>query len=292
KFVGEVPWRLYSSTYPAYCFIVLRSPADHDFIEKLCARPETQHVAGLLGNYHLYVAIHAASFSETIRAIDEIQGSNRVSDMIVAPALQIGLKASAWRPHNLDSEREEAVTRIFQNTPRSEICYDDFEQSGDVPGELEKKVVSLLQQNCRIAASEIATMISKSAHSAQRLIDRVAEKGWYRPRIEVPLHDIGYGTAFVAEIDTEPQHTESVLEKITAHYSSRLVAQVAGNSDIHITGAARSRRHLADILNREFSQFEGIEKTRTHIISHDYKRFWITRGAKGQLLDFKPLALK
>lgn len=297
SFVGEIPWRLFSSTYPVHVWIRVRGNSPSEVINKLVALPETQHVASTFGSAPIFTTLHSPSESKLYDAVNEIQDWAGVDSMQVAPVLQCATKASAWRPEIEGGEWASPNVGERSRSAESEASdlrgfeYDDFEVDDECPpSEREIIALKILQRNGRATASAIARQASISVPAAQSMIERIVARGWFRPRIEVSLRALGFETSYVMRLTAQPSKIEQVIHLLSNNESCRFVTQNAGEGDIVATGVARSRRHLARIVNKEIAVLDGVLSTNTDIIARDWKRYWSKRDAIGRMSDFQPLS--
>ncbi|MDK7047802.1 Lrp/AsnC family transcriptional regulator [Corynebacterium sp. UMB0012] len=296
RFVGEIPWRLFSATYPVHAWIRVRGQSPNAVISKLVDLPETQHVASTFGSAPIFTTLHSPNEGALYDAVNAIQDWPGVDSMQVAPVLQCATKASAWRPViglNDGVDIQEPVGEgIFERPAREarQFEYDDFDVSNETPP-TPREVVALkiLQKNGRATASAVAKRTSLSVPAAQATIERLTARGWFRPRIEVSLRALGFETSYVMRLTARPSKIEQLMYQLAKNESCRFVTQNAGEGDIVATGVAKSRRHLSNIVNKEIAVLDGVLSTNTDIIARDWKRYWSLRDAVGRMSNFNPL---
>lgn len=286
SFVGEVGWSFFSTTFPVHLWIRPKSGAIAPTIAKMVDLPQSQHVASTLGEYPIFATIHGADDGEIFSTINEIYSWESIETVAVSPVLRCATKASNWQhaygAQILGCDEESPEPKFFR--------LDDLQQmSADDATELEVKAVAIIQRDCRTTATELAQRLSISKPAAHQVLEKILDRGWLRPRMEVSLSKLGFNTPYVLRIATKPSATEQVLRTLSEHPSCRFVTQVAGESDIFATGTARDRRDLANIVNHDFAQLPGVYSTKTDIIARDWKRYWGKRGDHGEILDFSPL---
>ncbi|PIS62804.1 Lrp/AsnC family transcriptional regulator [Corynebacterium striatum] len=296
RFVGEIPWRLFSATYPVHAWIRVRGQSPNVVIKRLVDLPETQHVASTFGNAPIFTTLHSPSEEALYDAVNAIQDWPGVESMQVAPVLQCATKASAWRPVmglNEGVGGGDLVGEGADKQPAREVRqfeYDDFDVSSEAPPTPREAVaLKILQKNGRATASAVAKQTSLSVPAAQAMVERLTARGWFRPRIEVSLRALGFETSYVMRLTARPSKIEQLMYQLAKNESCRFVTQNAGEGDIVATGVAKSRRHLSHIVNKEIAVLDGVLSTNTDIIARDWKRYWSLRDAVGRMSNFNPL---
>ncbi|WP_295803578.1 Lrp/AsnC family transcriptional regulator [uncultured Corynebacterium sp.] len=296
SFVGEIPWRLFSTTYPVHAWVRVRGQSPDSIIEKLVGLPETQHVASTFGSAPIFTTLHSPSESSLYDAVNAIQDWQGVDSMQVAPVLQCATKASAWRPiielsEGISVQRASGGANDKHSAQATKgFEYDDFDVSDEQsPTPRELMALKILQRNGRATASAVAKQVSLSVPAAQAMIERLTARGWFRPRIEVSLRALGFETSYVMRLTACPSKIEKVMRQLAKNESCRFVTQNAGEGDIVATGVAKSRRHLSQIVNKEIAVLDGVLSTNTDIIARDWKRYWSLRDSVGRMSEFNPL---
>lgn len=290
RVVGEVSWHLFSQTYPVHAWISV-SGREHSAVARDIAQlPEAQHVATLYGREPVFATLHGRNDIDTVRVIDQIHCIDGVSAVYTLPVLQWAVKASGWNPMLLSGEHLERAKEVL---PLDAPPHLPQITATTQPPCTETEVAALhaLQRDGRLTATELSGVIGTSIPTAQRLINRLIDDGWFRPRVECNLPAIGMGCKFLVRIQSNPQHTESVLREISPHPANRFVTQIAGDSDVFATGVCRNRHELTTILNHDFAAIHGLKATQTNIIARDWKRYWTSIDADGNLGQFSPPTL-
>lgn len=290
RVVGEVSWHLFSQTYPVHAWISVSGREYSAVAREVAQLPEAQHVASLYGREPVFATLHGQNDIDTVRVIDQIHCIDGVSAVYTLPVLQWAVKASGWNPMLLEGEHLERAQAILPLNGPPHLP--QITATSELPRtKAEVMALSALQQDGRLTATELSGVIGASIPTAQRLINRLIDDGWFRPRVECNLAAIGMGCKFLVRVQSDPQHTESVLCEFSPHPANRFVTQIAGDSDVFATGVCRNRHELTTILNHDFAAISGLKATQTNIIARDWKRYWTSIDEDGNLGEFTPPAL-
>ena len=106
----------------------------------------------------------------------------------------------------------------------------------------DQKILSLLTENARYSYSEIGEIIGLS---------RVAVKS----RISCYL-----------EIETYPNHLNSVIQTLNHNSTVTQIYQMSGNCCLHVHAIASSQDELDHFIRDEINCLEGVSSVRSHVI--------------------------
>ena len=284
KIVGEIPWGLFTDTFPVHLWIRVSGSHLGRVLDSLSSMPETQHVAALLGRCQVFCTLFGRNDIHILELIDDIQSISGVAQIFAYPVIKPAIKASGWRPHiypNLLSEHADTFSPVLLETNGGRV---------KVPiNDTERKCLRLLQMNGRLSATDLARSVEISVPTAHRILARLIGDGLFRPRVECNLKNLGFNCTFLLRIEVKPECLENVLNRIAQHSAFRLVAQIAGDSDVFATGVATDRSALAEIINNDLAKIDGIYATSSDIIARDWKRFWALYADNGSLSSFTPI---
>lgn len=284
KIVGEIPWGLFSDTFPVHLWIQVSGSHIRRVLDSLSNMPETQHVAALLGRCQIFCTLFGRNEIHLLELIDDIQSIKGVAQISAYPVIKPAVKASGWRPHiypNLLSNHADTFSPVLLETGERRV---------NIPlNDTERGCLRLLQLNGRLSATDLARNVEISVPTAHRILARLIGDGFFRPRVECNLQNLGFNCTFLLRIEVKPEYLVNVLNRIAQHPAFRLVAQIAGDSDIFATGVAADRSALAEIINNDLAKIDGIYATSSDIIARDWKRFWTLYADNGSLGSFTPI---
>lgn len=281
KIVGETDWRLFSATLPVHLRLQTRGTAPGAVLDVLAALPQVQRLALTSGTHPIFATVHAASEELTAELLDRIHDLPSVASVTSLPVLDYSGKGSGWIPQVLDEAQSRRCAELAAGLAP------DAQDPG-LPEGSEKQALELLRADARLPATRLAKPLGVARSTAQRLLHRVFGQGWLRARVEIDGAHLGYGTPFMLRVRTDPGAARQVREALAAHPSTRFVTQVASEHNVLAHGLARSRRHLADLLNNDFGAVAGIRELDADLFLAEAKRYWIRRGPGGTLGDYLP----
>ena len=281
KVVGETDWRLFSATLPVHLRLQTRGTAPGGVLDALAALPQVQRLALTSGTHPIFATVHAASEELTAELLDRIYGLPSVASVTSLPVLDYSGKGSGWVPQILNPA---------QTLRCLELAAGPEPEAGEpgMPEGSEKHALELLRSDARLPATRLAKPLGVARSTAQRLLHKVFGQGWLRARVEIDGAHLGYGTPFMLRVRTEPGSAGQVCEALAAHPSTRFVTQVASEHNVLAHGLARSRTHLADLLNNDFGAVQGVRELDADLFLAEAKRYWIRRGRGGSLGEYLP----
>jgi len=133
--------------------------------------------------------------------------------------------------------------------------------------ELDRRIITELQDNGRKPSTEIARRLGVPRPTVARRIDRLVSQkvitvGAFAngQRIGLPIH-------VMILINVAPQQHEGVVEAVVALDEVRWVGVATGPFDLLIEGMLRSNDHLQQFLLKKLGVIEGITRMQTaHIL--------------------------
>ncbi|CEA08830.1 AsnC family protein [Arthrobacter saudimassiliensis] len=281
RIVGETDWGLFSSTLPVHLRLQTGSASPAQVLEKLADFPEVQRLALTSGTHPIFATVHAASEPATAELLSRIHDLPGVAAVTSLPVLDYSGKGSGWVPDVLDEAQRSRCVELAAAAEAPDA-------GRGRPEGTERQAVELLRADPRLAASRLAKPLGVARSTAQRILHRVFEQGWLRARVEIDGSHLGYATPFVLRVKTEPSAALQVRRVLGAHPSTRFVTQVASEHNVLCNGLARSRTHLAELINNDFAAVAGVRELDADLFLAETKRYWIPRGASGTLGEFAP----
>jgi DNA-binding Lrp family transcriptional regulator len=134
----------------------------------------------------------------------------------------------------------------------------------------DSKILSLLQENCRLSVAEIAERINLSTSACHRRIKMLEQSGvidGYSARLNAK--QLGYGMRVYVEISLTSQSDESLerFEQAVKDCPEILECHLmSGESDYLVMLAARDTEHYQNIHRHSLSHLPGISSMKSNFI--------------------------
>ena len=128
--------------------------------------------------------------------------------------------------------------------------------------------------------------------TAHRVVRRVLDHGWVRPRVEIEPSLLGFGTPFVLQVTVRPGAVTAALGDLTALPETRFTTRVAGRSTLLCTGLVADRAALARFLDEHVAVLGGLQEVEVDIVLAEHRRYWMDRDPGGRLGQFSPPPLR
>lgn len=142
---------------------------------------------------------------------------------------------------------------------------------------IDKKIISLLQQDCRQSIADLADQIGLSASACHRRIGILEDQGViekYQARINGPK--LGYNIEFYVEVSLESQS-----EQVLAAFEKAALARpqilecylMTGNADYLLKVAAENTREYERIYRRTIAALPHVTKIHSALVMKAIKRW-------------------
>lgn len=288
RVIGQAAWGMHSSAMPVHVLLDIAGDTPLAVLDRLRAVPHLQVIAQISGHHPVYVVVHAPSETATSEAIDSlfsVPGVRRVNAM---PALTTLRRGATWDPQFLtDPERFELlalagarIEGVGTATPPAKAL-----------GETERTVVELLIQDGRASAASIGRAAGLPTSTAHRLVRRVLDERWVRPRLEIVSEWLGFRTAFLLRLRVAPGETPDVMRRLHALPQTRVTAHVASDISVLVSGLVADRAALAAFTDDELAGIPGILAVTVDVILTEPRRYWLDRDPRSGLGTFHAPAL-
>ncbi len=132
------------------------------------------------------------------------------------------------------------------------------------------RILSLLQENCRIVIADLAQKVNLSTSACHRRVKLLEESGkidGYSARLNA--RELGYRVIVYAEISLNSQSDECLNSFEAAVKNSPDILEchlMSGNADYLIKIAARSTDHYERIHRRTLSHLPGISNMKSNFV--------------------------
>jgi DNA-binding Lrp family transcriptional regulator len=110
---------------------------------------------------------------------------------------------------------------------------------------LDKRILNLLQQDCRLSFNKIAAQADISVGTAYNRIKNLEAKGLVTKYTAlVDSTKLGYNLTAIIFVQAKGEHIEKVEKQIAADYNVVAVYDVTGEFDVIVVAKFRSREEL------------------------------------------------
>ncbi len=131
--------------------------------------------------------------------------------------------------------------------------------------ELDRRIIKLLQVDGRASNARIAREVGVSEGTVRRRLRQLVQSGVISV-IAVPnLEKMGYGTAALVGIQTDPGKIDEVADAIAALEEAHYVSISTGAYDIFAWVGVESPERLGAFLRSKVGPISGVRRTETFV---------------------------
>lgn len=134
------------------------------------------------------------------------------------------------------------------------------------------QILSTLQHNSRITASEIAENVNMSIPAVTERIKKLTESGVIESfTAKLDAKQLGFDlSAFIAVVSASSDHYEEIIEKAIKHPAVLECHSVTGDGSHMLKIRVKNSTKLEKLL-REIQSWPGVIRTHTSVIMSTYK---------------------
>ncbi len=142
---------------------------------------------------------------------------------------------------------------------------------------LQKKIIDLLNEDCRVPLEKMAVMLGTPAPEVAGAIDALEKDGvllCYRPVVNWDKTDRNLVEAMI-EVKVLPQREfgfDAIARRINAFDAVRSVYLMSGSYDLLVQVAAPTLKELAQFVSERLSPLEAVTGTSTSFVLKRYKQ--------------------
>jgi DNA-binding Lrp family transcriptional regulator len=274
RVIGQADWGVHSTAMPVHVFLDITGETPLAVLHRLRDLPHLQLLAQISGDYPLYAVVHAPSEEATSEAVDRMFSVPGVRRVNALPALSTLRRGITWDPQFLtDTERAELL-KLTGTRPEGTAT---ATPPAKPLSEAERGVVAQLLQDGRASAASIARTADLATSTAHRVVRRVLDEGWVKPRLEVVSEWLGFRTAFILRLRVAPGATPEVMRRIDRLPQTRLAAHVASDMSVLATGLVADRSALALFVDNELAGIPGLLGVSVAVMLAEPRRYWLDR---------------
>ncbi|GAB3999555.1 Lrp/AsnC family transcriptional regulator [Nocardioides marmoraquaticus] len=283
RVVGQVDWSMSSRTLPVHLFVETRGAAPGEVVAALRELPTVQYLAQVSGASAVFATVHAADEPATSAVLAQVHALSGVASVRTLPVLEALNRGAGWDPGLLGPDE---VERCGGPDPSLALPSRDLPR-GALDGP-ERQVVELLRADGRAASAAVGRATGLSASTAHRVVRRVLDRGWVRPRVEVDASLLGFTSPFVLQVTVRPGSVVAAAAQLAALPETRFTTRVAGRTSLLCTGLAADRTALARFIDERVSRLDGLRELEVDIVLAEERRYWTDRTPDGRLGPFVP----
>ncbi|MFE9606156.1 Lrp/AsnC family transcriptional regulator [Streptomyces hokutonensis] len=288
RVIGQADWGIHSTAMPVHVFLDITGESPLAVLHRLRGLPHLQLLAQISGDYPLYAVVHAPSEAATSEAIDRMFSVPGVRRVNALPALSTLRRGRTWDPQFLtDTERAELL-KLAGARPEGTAT---ATPPAKPLSEAERGVVAELLRDSRASAASVSRATGLATSTAHRVVRRVLDEGWVKPRLEIVSEWLGFQTAFILRLRVAPGATPEVMHRIDQLPQTRLAAHVASDMPVLATGLVTDRSALARFVDAELARIPGLLGVSVAVMLAEPRRYWLDRDLTAGLGTFHAPAL-
>ncbi|WP_033279725.1 Lrp/AsnC family transcriptional regulator [Streptomyces sp. NRRL F-525] len=274
RVIGQADWGVHSTAMPVHVFLDITGESPLAVLHRLRDLPHLQLLAQISGDYPLYAVVHAPSEAATSEAIDRMFSVPGVRRVNALPALSTLRRGITWDPQFLTDTERADLLKLTGSRPEGTAT---ATPPAKPLSEAERSVVAQLLQDSRASAASIARTADLATSTAHRVVRRVLDEGWVKPRLEIVSEWLGFQTAFILRLRVAPGATPEVMRGIDQLPQTRLAAHVASDMSVLATGLVTDRAALALFVDDELARIPGLLGVSVAVMLAEPRRYWLDR---------------
>ncbi|WP_019056818.1 Lrp/AsnC family transcriptional regulator [Streptomyces prunicolor] len=274
RVIGQADWGVHSTAMPVHVFLDITGESPLAVLHRLRDLPHLQLLAQISGDYPLYAVVHAPSEAATSEAIDRMFSVPGVRRVNALPALSTLRRGITWDPQFLTGTERAELLKLTGTRPEGTAT---ATPPAKPLSEAERGVVAQLLQDGRASAASIARTADLATSTAHRVVRRVLDEGWVKPRLEIVSEWLGFRTAFILRLRVAPGATPEVMRRIDRLPQTRLAAHVASDMSVLATGLVADRSALALFVDNELASIPGLLGVSVAVMLAEPRRYWLDR---------------
>lgn len=138
--------------------------------------------------------------------------------------------------------------------------------------EIDKKIISILQQNARTPFTKIAEEVGLSEGAVRKRIDNLEKEGIIKKYIAVVNpKKLGYNNITLLGLDAEPTKLLDIANEIARIKEAKNVYLSTGDHMIMAEIWAKDGKELSEILAQKIGKIEGVKRLCPAIILEKIK---------------------
>jgi len=137
--------------------------------------------------------------------------------------------------------------------------------------ELDRKILTKLQEDGRKSFRAIAEDIDSTAVTVINRVDKMKDKGIIKGyTVDIDYRTIGYHIVAAIELIVKGEHLEEIEDKLYEHPRVTAVYEITGDTDILVVAKFKDRDQLGSFVVGDLLDSNMVEKTITHVAFDTY----------------------
>jgi DNA-binding Lrp family transcriptional regulator len=287
RVIGQADWGMHSTAMPVHVLLDITGETPLAVLDRLRGLPHFQLLAQISGDYPLYAVVHAPSEAVTSEAIDRLFSIPGVRRVNALPALSTLRRGIAWHPHFLTATEHADMLKLTGTQPDGAATETGMPIPPAKPlSEAERTVVTQLLRDGRASSASIARACGLPPSTAHRVVRRVLDERWVKPRLEVVSEWLGFQTPFMLRLRVAPGDTPDVMRRLDQLPQTRVVVHVASDMSVLCNGLVTDRAALAAFIDNELAKIPGIRTVSAAVMLAEPRRYWLDRDLTEGLGEF------
>ncbi|MCK2244351.1 MULTISPECIES: Lrp/AsnC family transcriptional regulator [unclassified Crossiella] len=283
RVIGQAHWGLHSTTMPVNLFLDISGDTPLTVLGRVGALPHVVYLAQISGDYPAYVGVHAPSQAETSATIDRLYAIPGIRRVATLPALATPHRGGHWDPQFLTDAEQQHLLKLTGMPAETEAS---IAPPAKPLTDAERTMITLLQQDGRATAAGLGRAAGLPTSTAHRMVRRILDEGWIRPRLEVVSEWLGFATQFVLRLRVAPGQTAEVIRRVDQLPQTRLSSHVAGDTSVLCTGLVTDPGELATFIDYDLATIPGILTAGVDVVLAQLRRYWLDRDPATGLGQF------
>ncbi|MDP6684665.1 MAG: Lrp/AsnC family transcriptional regulator [Candidatus Marinimicrobia bacterium] len=133
-------------------------------------------------------------------------------------------------------------------------------------------ILTILQKNARITASEVADLVGMSVPAAAERIKKLSDSGIIKKfTVKLAEKELGFDLcAFIAVVSSSSEHYEDIIESAISNPSVMECHSVTGDGSHLLKVRVKNSTALEKLL-RDIQSWPGVIRTHTSVVMSTYK---------------------
>lgn len=138
--------------------------------------------------------------------------------------------------------------------------------------ELDKKILRVMQKNCRRSFREIAKEVGSTPVTVINRVRAMEKAGTIRGYcVDLNYEKLGYGIVGIIGVIAEGAGLKKLEEEVSKFTHIRLVYEVTGDTDVILVGHFKDIKDLQSFVKDRLLGKNYVNKTVTQIVTNIYK---------------------
>lgn len=138
--------------------------------------------------------------------------------------------------------------------------------------EMDLRIIALLQEDGRMASTEIAERLGITDVTVRKRINRLREAGIIQITAVANPMEIGFKIPVIIKIGADIKKIENVIKELSALREIWYIAVTTGDSELDVEAHLKSLEDLNKLLFEKIYPIDGVLRTETSVVLRYAKR--------------------